>query len=155
MPCDAICNASADENQREKVLSEARQVACQIDPSARVCESVRVDSRDSGSFVRVGVPSKSLFGEMYAEIFLPLKSRARVTPSAFIASPRTLSSRPCGIVHECYDMEEMPNSQWFFRLVENGSRRRDGGTSARATPRSRRVGAARCDAAGARPYTFP
>jgi hypothetical protein len=52
-------------------------------------------------------------------------------------------------------MEEMPNSQWFLRSIENGSQRRDGGTSALATPRSRQAGAARCDAAGVRPYTFP
>jgi hypothetical protein len=52
-------------------------------------------------------------------------------------------------------MEEMPNSQWFLQSIENGSRRRDAVASARATARSRHVGAVRCDAAGARPYTFP
>jgi hypothetical protein len=92
---------------------------------------------------------------MYAEIFLPSKSRARAPRGVFIATRKTLSSRARGVVHEFSDMEEMPNSQWFLRLVENGARRRDAGTNALATPRSRHVGAARCDAVGALAYTFP
>jgi hypothetical protein len=92
---------------------------------------------------------------MYAEFFSRRKSRSAAPRSAARASSQTLSSRALRVVHEFFDMAEMPNSQALLRFVAIGSPTRRGGARKVEVPPSRRCRDPCCDALGAAAYTFP
>jgi hypothetical protein len=92
---------------------------------------------------------------MYADFFSWRKSRPAMLRGASGAPSKKLSSRAWCVVHEFYDMVEMPNSQGFLGFVGIAARcPHDVGRDVDAA-RSRRCGEPCCDAQGARRYTFP
>jgi hypothetical protein len=88
------------------------------------------------------------------KFFLRRKTGAAMPCEASAASPKTLSSRSAGVVHEFSDMDEMPISQGFLEFIAEHARRAHSCPMLRALTSSRRIVATCRDAAGVGGYTF-
>jgi hypothetical protein len=86
--------------------------------------------------------------------FRPRKCAAAMSCDVSASSLQPLSRQSAGTVHEFYDMDEMPISQWFLEFIAERSLRSRSRAMTRAPMSSRRVVATCRDAAGASGYTF-